>query len=308
LATGDLLEEFEYTGGLASFADDNHLYLPGGGGGPQAYDLRSGERTPWDEIGDPALRGAIQGRGDGTFPYTFESAKYRLRRAQWDYQGNTCRGEDELCDGERFETWTLEEVATGEVLLAFRAYNAGPAGPGELVIATSPQCESDGGELVWCAETLEAIRAEFDSGERSSNEVHGTTNIFIVDIETGAAEFVATANFSATGVYSWPQNWPLSADGEHIVWTGAFCSQETPGKTRIFDRATGQITELNISAWAQLTPRGDIGIGSFGPRAILDIELLQWNVVLPDGIGDVVQSPGGRYLAKGGILGHGGLC
>jgi hypothetical protein len=310
LATGDVLEEFEYTDGLASFIDDNYLYLPGG----LAHDLRDGTRTPIDEVDDPVLRAALEGRATGTFPATPGETAYRLERDSWDYENDRCETDPEpgvpevLCDAERFETWTLTEVATGTLLLRFRAYNASPAGPGEVVIATSPRCEDAAGNVVWCAEVAEELKADDPDGSSPGEEVHGTTNIFVVDIETGAAEFIATASFSATTFYSWSQNWPLSADAGHIVWTGAFCSQESPGNTRVYDRATGQVTELDGSFWVTLTPRGDIGVGPFGPRAILDSDTLEWQIVLPEGTGDVSQSDGGRFLARGGILGHGGLC
>jgi hypothetical protein len=129
-----------------------------------------------------------------------------------------------------------------------------------------------------------------------------------VNIETGTAKFIATASFSATPFYGWLQNWPLIANERHIVWTGSFCSLESPAYTQIYDRATGQITELDASLWVGFTATGDLGVDPFGPRAILDIETLQWNIVLPESVTDVGESPDGRYLIVGGVLGHGGLC
>jgi hypothetical protein len=313
ISTKATVVEFEYTGGLASFIDDNYLYLPGGPGQPEAHDLSTGERTPLDEIIDPILKARLAARASGSGGTLVDDGKYRLVREAWDEKQDLCRTDPdpdvpyELCQAGAFEQWRLEDVSTGAAALAFRAYDAIPAGKREIVIATSPQCQAADGSLIWCAEMHREMR-DMRPERRPYPEVNGTANIFIVDIESGKAEFVATASFSATTAYSWPQNWPLIANETHIVWTGSYCSQENPANTQIYDRATGQVTELDASLWVGFTATGDLGVDPFGPRAILDIETLQWNIVLPESVTDVGESPDGRYLIVGGVLGHGGLC
>jgi hypothetical protein len=313
ISTKATVVEFEYTGGLASFIDDNYLYLPGGPGQPEAHDLSTGERTPLDEIIDPILKARLAARASGSGGTLVDDGKYRLVREAWDEKQDLCRSDPdpdvpyELCQAGAFEQWRLEDVSTGAAALAFRAYDAIPAGKREIVIATSPQCQAADGSLIWCAEMHRELR-DMRPERRPYPEVNGTANIFIVDIESGKAEFVATASFSATTAYSWPQNWPLIANETHIVWTGSYCSQENPANTQIYDRATGQVTELDASLWVGFTATGDLGVDPFGPRAILDIETLQWNIVLPESVTDVGESPDGRYLIVGGVLGHGGLC
>jgi WD40-like Beta Propeller Repeat len=312
LATRETIQEFESTGGLASFIDDNYLYVPSSGM-PQVRDIRSGETTPLEKIGDPLLRARLEQRAYATSSVV-NDGQYRLAREGFDEEQDKCLTKPDpamsqnLCEADRAEHWTLREVRTGSVVLQFQAYDAGPAGPGEIVLATSPQCDMPDGTTAWCPKVSEILRSDDPSDTHPYEEVRGSSNIFIVEIESGEAQFVATADFSAVTQYGWPQNWPLIADKDYVVWTGSYCSQESPANTRIYDRATGKIAELDASLWVQFTPTGDLGVDPFGPDAILNIDTLDWKIVLPDNVGDVGESPDGRYLYVGGVLGHGGLC
>ena len=83
----------------------------------------------------------------------------------------------------------------------------------------------------------------------------GTTNLYLVDFAQATTRFVATARYNVLN----DVNWPLAADANYVVWTDNFCVPSR-GKTRIYDRKAGTITELGAptglpcatasSAWA----------------------------------------------------------
>ena len=174
--------------------------------------------------------------------------------------------------------FVLSDRRTGRLLLEFEAYQAVPAGPGSLVVATPPVLSGQPDAMGY---------------------QHGTTNIFIVDIAADRAEFVATSAYT-------PPNWELAANTAYVLWTDDSCGQP-PGKTRLYDRRTGTITELNASLWATFTPDGLIASGAFGASELIDAATLQYTAVIPKG-GDVSWSPDYRYASLGMWGGHGGLC
>ena len=100
-------------------------------------------------------------------------------------------------------------------------------------------------------------------------------------------------------------NWPLVADSSRVAWTESYCGQP-PGRTRILDRESAQLTELNLSAWLTLR-NGQLGFGEFGATAVFDPEALEYTAVLPDVV-DVSWSADMRWAAVGAAFGHGGLC
>jgi hypothetical protein len=311
-ATGDTLDEFEWTQGLGGFVTDDFISLGSVAPRQQVYDLRNREIVFADDVDDPALVAATAARAAGQSGFLIEDGSYRLRQRLYNEHGvDICTSRDDLeyerCRAEASEDWTLEDVQSGDVLLRFQALVAGSAGNGELVVATSPVCNGQDGTQARCEDLRYELRSNDPPGEFSFEEVHGTTNIFLVNIETGMATFVATASFSEN-TQEWPSNWPLIADGDYVVWTGSYCSQDAPSNTRIYHRATGKIMELDASLWVKFTRTGDLGVDPFGPKAILDIATLDWDIVLPAGVTDVGESPNGRYLVVGGVLGHGGLC
>ena len=175
--------------------------------------------------------------------------------------------------------YVLKDGETGRPLLEFRALTAAPAGHGELVLATPP--------------------------------ANGTTNIFIVEIATGEATFIATWQLS-------PSNWkPLAANEQYVMWTDDFCGHppgsDPPGRTYLYDRRTGLLTELEGSLLAKFTPGGLIAAGAFGARALIDPVTLEYVAVVPerapgalvDTGGDVSWSPDYRYFTRGVSGGHG---
>ena len=119
-----------------------------------------------------------------------------------------------------------------------------------------------------------------------------------------SASFVATATYNAS-VGFWPMNWPLVADASYVAWTESYCGQPT-GQTRIFDRSSIQLTEVNVSGWLSLRD-GRLGFGEFGPRSVFDPRTFQYAAMLPD-VTDVSWSADMRYAAVGAALGHGGVC
>lgn len=177
-------------------------------------------------------------------------------------------------------TWTLRDPARDVVLLRFDAFRAAPAGRGWLAVATYPR---------------------IDAPQHDQVQDRGTVNVFLVEIATGRAEFVATSAWS----YG---NWPLVANGRYVAWTDDYCGFPDSGRTRIYDRMTGAITELDASLWLEaLTEEGTLAVGEFGADALIDIESLQYTVRLVD-VGDNAWSPDYRWASAGQYGGHGGPC
>lgn len=173
--------------------------------------------------------------------------------------------------------YVLKDGETGRPLLEFRAFAAAPAGHGELVVATP----------------------------LATPAANGTTNIFIVEIATGEATFIATSQLSSP-------NWPLAANEQYVMWTDDHCG-DPPGRTRLYDRRTGLLTELLASFTAGFTPGGLIAAGAFGARALIDPVTLEYVAIVPDRApgalldtgGDVSWSPDYRYFTRGVSGGHG---
>ncbi|MCH7488424.1 MAG: hypothetical protein IIB23_02210 [Chloroflexi bacterium] len=176
--------------------------------------------------------------------------------------------------------YSLVEIESGRVVLGFEAFTASLTWQGEIVLGTVPR--------------------------------DGTINIFVVDISTGEATFIATSALTRLA------NWPLVANDDYIIWTEDNCAFPNPGMTRIFDRRTNTLTELDASLrWFKLTPDGLIARGDFGAHELIDPETLEYVVVVPSvdpqapvsGSGpDVSWSPDYRYVSRGFAGGHGGLC
>ncbi|MBI5284808.1 MAG: hypothetical protein HY874_06905 [Chloroflexi bacterium] len=169
----------------------------------------------------------------------------------------------------------LTDPRTGILLLEFEASQAIPAGHGSLVVATVPVPVGE--------PNLQGFR-------------HGTTNIFLVDTATGTATFVATGGHVV--------QFPLAANDEYILWTDNYCDD---GKSRLYDRKTGAITEIDATLWPAFTPGGLIIAGAFGGNALIDPKTLQYVATIPQA-GDSSWSPDYRYASLGISLGHGGLC
>lgn len=183
-------------------------------------------------------------------------------------------------DGWYRSTWTLRDPARDAVLLRFDAFRATPAGRGWLAVATYPR---------------------IDAPQQDQLQDHGTVNVFLVDIASGRAEFIATSAWSYA-------NWPLVANERYVAWTDDYCGFPENGPTRIYDRTTGEITQLDASLWLEaLTEDGTLAVGEFGANALIDIESLQYTVRLVD-VGDNAWSPDYRWASAGQYGAHGGLC
>ncbi len=169
----------------------------------------------------------------------------------------------------------LTDPRTGVQLLEFEASQAIPAGHGSLVVATVPVPVGE--------PNLQGFR-------------HGTTNIFLVDIAAGSATFIATGG-------SFIQ-FALAANDEYVLWTDNYCDN---GKSRLYDRKTGAITEIDASLWPAFTPGGLIIDGAFGGDALIDPKTLRYVATIPRR-GDSSWSPDYRYASLGISGGHGGLC
>jgi hypothetical protein len=176
-------------------------------------------------------------------------------------------------------TWFLTDPDSNRLLLKFEAFRAVPAGRGSLAVATSLN-----------------IAGEPDaSGHRN-----GTTNVFLVDIATGEATFIATAGWSRL-------NWPLAASDSYVVWTPDFCADE-PGRTTLYDRRSGEMRGLNASLWVRaITDENVLVAGAFGPKELIDLERNAYRFSL-DGAGDTTGTSDYGYISAGMFGGHGGLC
>lgn len=176
--------------------------------------------------------------------------------------------------------WTLRDAASRD-LLEFDALHATAAGRGWLAAATAPRLQGATAE------------GQFD---------RGTVNVFLIEIATGRAEFIATSVWSYA-------NWPLVANERYVVWTEDFCGLPSAGRTRVYDRASKEIVELDQSLWLEaLTDEGTLAVGAFGANELIDIDSLAYTVRLPEGVGDNAWSPDYRWASVGRSLGHGGLC
>jgi hypothetical protein len=208
---------------------------------------------------------------------------------------------DRFCDMRRAEEFIVSDARFGTVF-RLRAHRVESGAPGEMLVATSPQCD-DGGRLVWCGEVLDRLPPPI-AGQPTT--IKGTTNIFAVDIATGAARFIATARYEPNSLYFGSVNWPLSGDANFIAWTEAACSNP-PGRLRVLYRKSGAITEADLPAWITLQA-GKMGIGPFGAHYLVEPDSLRHIVSLPLVMGDVRWSDDYRYAAVGQPLGHGGTC
>ena len=293
---------------VAFFVDDNHAALVSAQNRTAVLDLTTGERQIASSLSDTVISDQETGTLGGPLKRRQIQGRYVLRYAvdADKLYALKCRAtaspEAELC-GLRFREEYVVEANEGRVIYQFRALQALPAGKGEFMIATSPVCDDGSGRLIWCEEVLARMEAGSKPGD--IKYARGSTNIFVVDVASGKARFIATVAYNPpTNIR--PFNWPLSADSNYVVWTEQYCGQ-TRGKTRIYDRRSGRIRELDATLWVRMAV-GLLGAGEFGSKALIDPATLQYRTVLPDNLGDTAWSPDYRYAAVGQNLGHGGLC
>ena len=161
----------------------------------------------------------------------------------------------------------------------------------------------DGGTPVLRLDALQTVVASSSKLATLIPAGDEQANIFLIDIRSRSAEFVATTEVEGPGAI------PIAASPNHVVWTPNYCSP-VPGLTRIYDRATGQITELADSTlWvAGFTSSGRLIDGAFGGEAIIDPATLSWDAILPPSDGDTVWSPDFRYATRGITLGTRSTC
>lgn len=181
---------------------------------------------------------------------------------------------------DRLKRWSLTDPASGRLLLAFDAYRVEPAGRGALAVATEPSL----------------VGEPNDRGYRK-----GTVNVFLLDITSGAATFIATSPWAYA-------NWPIAGNDRYIAWTDGYCDFEVPGSTRIYDRTTGQMSQFSERLWVTaITPDDVLVAGAFGPKELIDIKTRAFRFSL-DGAGDTQSTSDYRYISAGQFGGHGGLC
>lgn len=177
-------------------------------------------------------------------------------------------------------TYRVTDRATGALLFDFTALTAMPAGEGELVVAVPPDDE--------------------------------LSNIFIVDIASQTATFVASAKLH----YEKGAASPLTANDDYVLWTEDLCSP-TPGNTRLFERSSKHLIEIRDSLYAWLRSDGLIAVGAFGPQRLIAPGTLTYVFSVPprsetpasESSGpDVSWSPDYRYVSQGFAGGHGGYC
>jgi hypothetical protein len=285
---------------LAYALGDSHIVINPGDNAFYAMRVDARERIELTDVVAPLLRSMVEQRWGGAFQASWVDGRYMIRlvenaKAVCEQTGV----EQRVCLAQESSRWVIEDVQTGEVLFAFVANKVEPAGPAEVVIATVPVCP-EAGSLTECYEVLARLEAQ-NPGTRAT--VEGTTNIFVVDLATGEGYFVATATYNAaTG--GWPMNWPLVANEQFIAWTESYCG-DPRGATRIYNRATGEIMELNASEWLVLAG-GRLGLGE-GATAVLDAASFQYVATLPE-LAGASWSPDLRYAAVGQEFGRGSVC
>ena len=193
-------------------------------------------------------------------------------------------GQPDPDDGLAFINTTLDQVngvetSDGEVLLTFEVFRARFAGPEDIVVMTVPEDDN--------------------------------TNIFLVNIASGRATFIASSPITRIA------NHPFAANEDYVIWTDDYCDFTSPGQTRVYDRRDGTITELDMRLWVSFTSDGLIASGTFGAKALIDPETFEYVFVLPDLVpgfegessaSDVSWSPDDLYASRGFAGGHGGLC
>ena len=126
----------------------------------------------------------------------------------------------------------------------------------------------------------------------------GTTNIFEVDPTTGVATHIARAEASAP-------SWSFDASEGYVAWMDGFCARSEFASTMIYSRASGELTQLDALLWFKLASGRHLASGVFGGHQLIDIETLEYSVVLPREVSDVAWSPDYRYAAVGFQFGHG---
>ena len=288
---------------LAYFMGDRDIVINPGNNNFYALDVETGERIDMSSLSDPLLKSMVSQRWGGEYLAQWVDGRYAIRLAEnpQDVCENT-GPEQRACLADVSSKWLVEDVREQKVLMAFEANLVEPAGPGEVVIATTPVCY----EASWitdCYDVLSKLEAQ-SPGAGAQTGVEGTTNIFIVNLTTGEATFVATATYNAsTGL--WPMNWPLVANENYVAWTESYCGNPA-GMTRIYDRKTGTITELNQGNWLALAA-GRLELGGKGSASIIDPSTLQYLSVLPD-LSGINWSDDLRYAAVGQGLGRGDVC
>ena len=133
----------------------------------------------------------------------------------------------------------------------------------------------------------------------------GMSNVFEVDPTTGRATWIASAATSTNGS-------PFAAGDRYIVWTENYCnigtaSRASDGRTRIYDRRARTLTELDQGLFvADVTPRNELAVGTFGADALIDASSLAYRVRFRES--DRVWSKDYRYAVVGITSGHEGVC
>lgn len=229
-----------------------------------------------------------------------ERERFDIRTGEWtdadDVDPNLLPGSDssevagwllERLARSDYPAWTnryrLTERTGARLPLEFDAYKAILAPAGTLFVATVP------------------ADARIPLPNAGPHIEAGTTNIFAVDPVTGVASYIATAEASAPG-------WSFDASEGYVAWMDGFCAESELASTMIYDRSSGELTQLDALLWFKLTPNGQLASGVFGASELIDIETLEYVAVLPENVADIAWSADYRYAAIGFQFGHGGPC
>ncbi len=125
------------------------------------------------------------------------------------------------------------------------------------------------------------------------------TNIFLIDLRSGKATYVATAIAD-----EW--NWPLAATSNFVAWTDNYCDDNS-APTRVYDRQAGTITTYQGAHWWFIaTNQGLLQVDTFGGSALFDPATRAYVASVPQG--QTLWSSDYRYASQGDVGGHGGLC
>lgn len=123
----------------------------------------------------------------------------------------------------------------------------------------------------------------------------GLSNLFLVDIATSTASFVAT-------IRAGEKNYTFGADADHVVWTEQYCPEMSEngvvtresGHVHVLERSSGTVKQLRLPSdpnvagiagyWVNRVPtllNGKLALGFAGWFALVDPTTLQPEAVLP---------------------------
>jgi DNA-binding CsgD family transcriptional regulator len=172
---------------------------------------------------------------------------------------------------------------------------AGPKGEYRIVSVLGPS-----GEILMPFDALNAIPADANHIAVQTRVNSGTTNVFLIDLKTGAAQFLGTARIPNSSSL-------ILANARQVIWFDNFCSITEQQQAMVFQRANSELLAVDLPSNVAFTPDGRLLVARFGGGALLDPITFAATATIPPA-GDIRWSPDYRYAAHGQTGGHDGPC